>query len=240
MLSETYESLSSRASTPDNDIFADLHQSGMTDDLLWLAPGKESLATSEAAVLLGKRVVTLVRGSYFKWQTMGVVGMSLSEQIFPMHVDMDCFELETMPQITVEDQEQVRLTTKLQVSFEADPLEDGINHPAELVIAEALGSKEEHRVLNWLSTLSLDADHPGFAASVLRCLGRQDHPGTSSWRVALVREGLATDDVEIRDAAAQVAELWGDLELIEVLQSHFETEPWLRDYIQDIIDNLQE
>ena len=241
MLNETYEPLSSRASTPDNDIFANLHQSGMSDDVLpWLAPGKESLGASEAAVLLEKGVIAPVRSSYLKWQTAGVGGMSLDEQLFPMLLDIACFEPETKPQTLIEDQEQLRLATKLQVSFEVDPLEDGMSHPAEQIIEEALRNTEERNVLDWLKALSLDAEYPGFSASVLRCLGRQEHPGTSSWRAALVREGLATDDVEIRDAAAQAAELWGDQKLIEVLESHFETEVWLQDYIQDIIDNFQE
>ncbi len=241
MLSETYEPLSSSASTLDNDIFANLHQSGMPDDdLPWLAPGKESLGVSEAAVLLGKGVNAPVRSSYLKWQIAGVGGMLLDEQLFPMLLDIACFEPETKPQTLIEDQEQLRLATKLQVSFEADPLEDGMSHPAEQIIEEALRSTEERKVLDWLRVLSLDTEYPGFSASVLRCLGRQAGPGTSSWRTEFVRDALASDDVEIRDAAAQAAELWGDLGLIEVLQSHLETEPWLRDYIQDIIDNLQE
>ena len=55
---------------------------------------------------------------------------------------------------------------------------------------------------------------------------------------ALVRDGLAMDSVEIRDAAIQAAESWGDSELLDVLRSHSETEPWLQQYILDVIDDL--
>ena len=242
MPSKIYAPVFSRASTWDNDVFGDAYQSGMSDDALpWLSAGKDSLATSETAVLLGKGVIAaLVRGPYFKWQTVGVIGMSLGEQFFPMHVDMACFEPEAMQQTLVEDQEQAQLATRLWASFDIDSLEDGMFHPSEQIIADALCSMEEQQVLNWLMALSLDAGHPSFSASVLKCLGRQPNPGTNSWRARLVREGLAMDDVEIRDAAAQAAELWGDLELVEVLESHSEPESWLQDYIRDIIGDLRE
>ena len=35
----------------------------------------------------------------------------------------------------------------------------------------------------------------------------------------LVRDGLAMDSVEIRDAAIQAAESWGDSELLDVLST---------------------
>ena len=97
----------------------------------------------------------------------------------------------------------------------------GMDHPADEIIGNALRTKGRQRyVLQWLRSLSLDASHASFAASILRCLGRQVRPGTTSWRTKLVRDALASGDVEIRDAAAQVAELWGDQDVVEVLISH--------------------
>ena len=57
-------------------------------------------------------------------------------------------------------------------------------------------------------------------------------------RVELVRDGLATEGVEIRDAAVQAAEAWGDLGMVEVLESHREPVAWLRDYVRSVIDDL--
>ena len=109
-------------------------------------------------------------------------------------------------------------------------------HPAEKIIGEALQAREDLPVLDWFTAFSLDVAHPGFAASVLRCLGRQTLPGTARWRVGLVREGLSIDNIEIRDAAAQTAESWGGMR--GVLEAHSEFAPWLRRYIRDIIDDL--
>ena len=137
----------------------------------------------------------------------------------------------------IPDSRQVALA-RLDAAFQADSLEDGVTHPAELVIDEALRSTETEPVLHWLKEFCLDAARPGFAASVLRCLGRQTSPGTVSWRVGLVRTALAMNDVGIRDAAIQAAELWADREVITVLESSHHPEPWLRDYIRDVIDDL--
>ena len=112
--------------------------------------------------------------------------------------------------MSVEDRKQDRLAAELWAALEADPFEDGMRHPAEEIIEEALRSRESQRVLEWLKDLSLDTTHPSFSAEVLRCLGRQTHPGTASWRAGLVRDGLAVDDVEMRDAAVRAAEWWGD------------------------------
>ncbi len=137
-----------------------------------------------------------------------------------------------------EDRERARFTFWLWAAFEADPFEDGMRHPAEQIIEKALQSGESQRVLEWLRDLSLNAAHPTFSAEVLRCLGRQTHPGTAAWRARLVRDGLAVDDVEMRDAAIHAAEWWGDPDMQNVLESHSEPEPWLRDYIRDVIDDL--
>ena len=137
-----------------------------------------------------------------------------------------------------EERKQARLVNKLHAAFEADPLEDGMHHKAEDIIGQVLQAGENQRILDWLRAFSLDDTQPSFAASVLRCLGRQEHLGTSSWRSKLVRDGLALDDVEIRDAVVQAAELWDDREILPVLKSHSEPEFWLRDYICDVINAL--
>ena len=46
------------------------------------------------------------------------------------------------------------------------------------------------------------------------------------------------ENVEMRDAAVQAIESWGERDLIDVLRTHQEPEPWLREYIQDVIDDL--
>ena len=128
----------------------------------------------------------------------------------------------------------------MRAAFEEGPLEDGIQHPAEEVIADALRGAENSKAHTLLKAFSLDPTRASLAALVLRCLGRQKHPGTQRWRVGLIRDGLVAKDVEIRDAAVQAAELWGDRGVRKILLAHSEPEPWLRDYVRDIAENLGE
>lgn len=130
------------------------------------------------------------------------------------------------------------LAAKLQASFEENPVEDGMEHAAEEIIANAFAAAKGAHVLSWFREFCADASQPSFAASVLRCLGRCEGIGTVSWRVRLVRDGLASANVEIRDASVQAAESWGDSEMVKVLRAHDEPEPWLRQYALDVIEDL--
>ena len=205
-----------------------------------LAVGKDSLAISSDAASLQKRVMDLARRLVLDRTLAGSTDASMVTELFPMHVDIAGFEKATTLQMPVEDREQERLAAMLRFAFETEPFEDGMDHPADQIIENALRSTENHRILDWFSSLSLDAKHPSFASSVLRCLGRQTHIGTAAWRAGLVRDALAKDDIEIRDAAVQAAESWGGQEIVDVLMSHNEPEQWLRECIPEIIDDLRE
>ena len=133
---------------------------------------------------------------------------------------------------------RAKLEVRLHNAFDDEPVEDGEIHAAEDIIRKALQSPRQGKVLTWLRSFALDMEHPVFAAYTLRCLGREPKIGTPSWRADLVRAALAITDIEIRDAAAQAAESWGGPEICEVLQLHSETVPWLRAYIDDILEDF--
>ena len=198
--------------------------------------GNDSLAISPEAGFLHAAIVKLARRLYFDHRKVEEVSRFSSSSLFPAVVDIAYFA----PSAPAEEEspERDRLEAKLFAAFDGDPLEDGIEHPAERIIAAALHNQESSTIQNTLRSFSLDKEKPAFAASVLRCLGRQTTPGTSSWRVNLMRDALTIEDIQIRDAAVQAAELWGDNALSETLESHIETEPWLRDYIVEVVESL--
>ena len=159
--------------------------------------------------------------------------------MFPTQLVISDFsELEVTEQTLAEEREQGWLANKLHAEFEAEVLQDGEHHPAEDLIQEALRTSQERVVLKWFETWAVDASQPSFAASLLRCLGRQERFGTDSWRTELIRKALSVDNVDIRDAAVQAVESWEDRELIQVLMGHDEPEHWLKDYIQGVICDL--
>ncbi|MDE3001309.1 MAG: hypothetical protein OXU79_19710 [Gemmatimonadota bacterium] len=204
----------------------------------WIANGKESLATSSDTASLQKAMMELACNLYLERLTVDAPSVSLCPQLFPMLVDETCFV--PAKSSIAEDRARARLATNLYAAFEDEALEDGMYHPAERIIEEALQSTERERVLESLRELSLDATNPSLSADVLRCLARQEHPGSALWRTELVRDGLAMDSAEIRDAAVQAVEWWGDRDLRDVLQSHNEPVHWLRDYIREVIEDFGE
>lgn len=137
----------------------------------------------------------------------------------------------------VADPRREQLEDTLRSAFEAEPVEDGIEHLAERIIEAALRSDENGHIIDWIESICLDTVRPDFAASTLRCLGRLRNPGSAPWRSELVRDALAQGNAELRDAAVQAAESWGEPESVRVLISHDEAEPWLRDYIEAVIDD---
>ncbi len=217
--------------------FSMMDQSEPFDAPSRLSVGKDSLAISLDAASLQKRVMDLIAR---RLVLTGSTDETMVMDLFPIHVDIASFEKATTLQTPVEEREQERLAAMLRLAFETEPFEDGMDHPADQIIENVLRSTENQRVLDWFSTFSLDTKHPSFASSVLRCLGRQTHIGTATWRAGLVRDALAQEDIEIRDAAVQAAESWGGQEIVDVLMSHDEPEQWLRECIPEIIDDLRE
>ena len=141
---------------------------------------------------------------------------------------------------TLQYDARTQLSSRLNAAFEAEPLEDGMDHAAEKIISAVLRSPQDRQVLDWFKGFCLDAAHPNFAASVLRCLARQPNPSTTTWRTDLVRSALDMDDAEIRDAAVQAAEFWGGQDILNVLEAHNEPLYWLRNYIRDVVEDLGE
>jgi hypothetical protein len=127
---------------------------------------------------------------------------------------------------------------RLHASFDAEPLEDGMDHAAEQLITVALASEDPDAVLQWIRSACLESESPAFAAATFLCVARQPEIGTATWRAELVHRGLASDDIELRDAAIQAAESWGDTGLRQILAAHSEPVSWLDEYRRGVIDDL--
>ena len=133
---------------------------------------------------------------------------------------------------------QSALRHELQADFVAEPVEGGMDHEAENTLARVLASDHGEDALEWIREFCTDAKRPAFAASVLNCLGNLELPGSAEWRVTLVRDALATDNTQVKDAAVQAVEKWGEPGLVDVLRTHQENVQWLHEYILGVIDDL--
>lgn len=132
------------------------------------------------------------------------------------------------------------LDADLRASFHEEPVEDGVTHAAEGILESALLGDAYSGILDWISQATTDTSNPAHSASILRCLGRLSFGLSTARRVKIVDDALRTDNLEIRDAAVQAAERWGDKPLIEILIAHDEPEVWLAEYIEEVISDLSE
>lgn len=137
---------------------------------------------------------------------------------------------------TDELRRQARFEEQLQGMFIAEPIEDGVTHPAQNLIEKAL-EEDEPLVSEWIRAF-VDTQRPSFAAAALKCAGRLLSPGSEQWRMSLVEQALKHEDPEVRDAAVQALESWGGERAVEILKKHHEPRPWLRDYIDRVIRDL--
>ena len=82
------------------------------------------------------------------------------------------------------------VVSQLRAEFEAGPIEDGITHPAEQIVANHLPSLMQISPERLLA--ELEAEHgTDFCSSLLQCLGRCDLP--SSLASPAIRRGASRE-----------------------------------------------
>ena len=152
---ETYVPPCSTTATFVPDTFTKMDQSGMFYDApCRLVNGRESLAVSAGAASLQKMAMKLARYLFLERASAAPLDTLLGASLFPVVMDIDCFKPAEAQQALVENRKQARLAVELRATFEADSLEDGMNHPAEQILSKALRSTEDKRVLDWLRAFS--------------------------------------------------------------------------------------
>lgn len=128
-----------------------------------------------------------------------------------------------------------RLLMRVGMALDAEPLEAGMDHRAESILAEALDGSATSGMLDAVRDGCLADAGRLAAADLLRCLARLSEPGTDRWRADLIRDALKVGAVEVRDAAIEAAETWKSRSMRDVLQSHVDPDPELRSEISEIV-----
>jgi hypothetical protein len=113
-----------------------------------------------------------------------------------------------------------------------EAVEDGVTYPSESLVHSYLESYS-HGGSSWSEILKSASSRPSVLADFLRLAGRAKS-GDSAIRIQLLKAGLRSSSVEVRDAAVQAAELWADPAAVAVLAKHQEAVPWLADYLENV------
>jgi hypothetical protein len=118
-------------------------------------------------------------------------------------------------------------------ALDESPIEDGVTHRAEAAIdahITRVGGALAVRQTRAMASLAQ-------AAAFLRLLGRSERLRPQD-RMALVQWGLASESIEVRDAAIQAVENWEDRTLVGLLEKHNDEIPWLSSYAANVARDL--
>lgn len=127
-----------------------------------------------------------------------------------------------------------RLFDRLLISFKEMPVEDGMFHRGDEYVAAIVKEHGEEM----LADRVLEMDNDCTKANVMQLVGRVEVPSTEVRR-RLVREGLASEDIRVRDAAMLMVDLWEDHKCLDLLKDHKDSIDWLDKYARDIIEDLE-
>ena len=128
---------------------------------------------------------------------------------------------------------------RLWNAVEADEVENGVRHPGEDILQEAIGTLGDQAHI-WMTEVVLAASSTHQATPLLVLASRAGCPAPTSLRRRLLEWALDQQNLELRDAAVQACEHWEDSGLIDLLQKHEEPEGWLEYYIERVIRDLSE
>ncbi len=118
--------------------------------------------------------------------------------------------------------------------IDAEPVEDGVTHPAEPALGEFLARYGAGRLYRELFESGLGN---GRIADLLRLLGRIQVRRAEEFE-PILRTALASPSLDVRDAAVHVIELWENPRASELLRTHHEPLPWLADHIARVLRGL--
>ena len=120
-----------------------------------------------------------------------------------------------------------------------EPIEDGVRHPAEHVIDDALGANSSD-CRDWLSRVLVEQyqTRPSISASIVRCIGRLEYDQVGAWGMRVADDALRHKDVEVREAAIRALEAWGGRKALDILRNYEDERPWLNEYVRQVIVDL--
>jgi len=206
-------------------------------EVLWLTP--QTLGASQLALVPGCEIVRLIR--YLSEAVSFQGNLSLTRGLFERQLPILVAEAPTIheqaPYEEDTDSTFYQVEDRIRALLEADPVEDGYTHPAEILLEEIVRDWGQ-AAGDWLISVISDRRwNRSLAAGLLRLLSRQT-PLSEAWRLGVIRSALSSPDIELRDAGVQAAESWEDPDTVELLQKHREPCTWLADYIERVIRDL--
>lgn len=132
------------------------------------------------------------------------------------------------------------LTTTLINMLQDEVFESGVSTPSEQFVRTYL-KQNKHGTMLWLNSVFMkNIRNPHILIGILHMIShfqfKDVYPtGPTIAGFALARK----NELEIWDYAIKAFENWGDIECIDTLEMLHITEPWLQDYVNQVIRYLK-
>lgn len=125
---------------------------------------------------------------------------------------------------------------RLMSLFEGEPLESGVEHAAESVLAHLV--RTAPTIAMDVATRILADSEELVAPQLIRCVGRLVSARAEAVFMPMVKDALKSSEISMRDAAVRALEGWGTPGAVHALAGYEEPVPWLRDYAVRVLRDL--
>lgn len=118
--------------------------------------------------------------------------------------------------------------------------EDGCDNEATELFNSML-SRNKYVAIAWLYEFWCDHQDDSIVfKGIIRLIGRVSDKGYWKTLFSIVRNGFTDKDTEVQEAAIMVAESWRNKNCLEALKNTVYASPWIRNYANQIIEELTE
>lgn len=223
--------------TGPSGLMREFDQTGASGRADWIRLGDAQSLPYNRDAACAQRAVVRVVGDLFSGSVAASTSTPRGLRLANFVLDSGCF-IPSPDKAQTSDELLRRLRQQIWSRLDEEPLEDGVTHSAEKVVAEALAGPTGQ--LSAFARLLETERSPEFSASMLRLAGRVGRAAGRDWRGELVKSALNSSSTTLREAAVEAIEQWEDAELLPLLRAHTESVSWLKAYIDDVIEDLSE
>jgi len=127
----------------------------------------------------------------------------------------------------------------LQLASETD-FEYGYTSSLDLFLQERI--RENHSITKeWLNAIFIDGfESVPIATATLRALAHLDYALVAPQGPTIALSALTHRSPEVRECGIRAFESWGTLDCLRILKSVTRQEPWMQQYLEKVISDLEE
>jgi hypothetical protein len=211
----------------------DITASGSDPGELLLQTRAQSLGASALSFERATRTAGVVVALAATWMFSSDVALSPALAPVPLDLPGQVRPAAAPRDAAMRAETEGRSLAALFTAIDEEPVEDGVVHHAEAALAAHIAEFGATALVERACGTSKAMRR----ASLLRLLSRVSRLDAEQRR-SVVRRALASNSVEIRDAAVQAAETWEDAALAELLRQHRDPVSWLSEYARRVASDL--